>query len=115
MDRPRSSETGGLLRDRGLPVRRLVLVDDALGRGLVQLLGRRRGELLGTIGVSGLNGLTEAAHGGLQRRLHGLVALMRSLVLPVPLDLGLDVRHWASLVRVYLLWVGAGAPQGAST
>ena len=51
------------------------------------------GERLGLVGVAGLGGLAELAHGGLQRRLHGLVALVRSVVLPVALDLGLDVRH----------------------
>ena len=48
---------------------------------------------LGLVGVAGLGGLAELAHGGLQRGLHGLVALVRSVVLPVALDLGLDVRH----------------------
>ena len=39
------------------------------------------------------SGLTEPAHEGLQLGLHSLVALMTLLVLLVPLDLGLDVRH----------------------
>ena len=38
-----ASERGGLLGDRGLAVRGLVLVDDALGGGLVELLGGVRG------------------------------------------------------------------------
>ena len=37
------SESGGALRDRRLAVGGLVLVDDALGRGLVELAARRRG------------------------------------------------------------------------
>jgi len=40
-----------------------------------------------------VRGLTELADEGLQLRLHSLVALMTLLVLLVPLDLGLDVRH----------------------
>ena len=48
---------------------------------------------LGLVGVAGLGGLAELAHERLQRGLHGLVALVRSVVLPVALDLGLDVRH----------------------
>ena len=50
--------------------------------------------------VAGLGGLAELAHGGLQAGLDGLVALVTLLVLLVPLDLGLDVRHWASLRSV---------------
>ena len=50
-------------------------------------------------GVTGVGGLAEATHSRLQRRLHGLVALVRSLVLSVALDLGLDVRHGAGLDR----------------
>ena len=43
---------------------------------------------------TGLGSLVELADGGLQAGLDGLVPLVRLLVLPVALDLGLDVRHW---------------------
>ena len=60
--------------------------------------------------VAGLGGLAELAHGGLQPGLHGLVALVTLLVLLVALDLGLDVRHGASLFagsgRGARLWCG---------
>ena len=46
------------------------------------------GQSHGLVLVAGLGGLAELAHGRLQRRLHGLVALVRSLVLSVALDLG---------------------------
>ena len=48
--------------------------------------------------VAGLGGLAELAHGGLQAGLDGLVALVSLLVLLVPLDLGLDVRHYCAFV-----------------
>ena len=38
--------------------------------------------------------LAEPADRRPERRLDRLVALVRGLVLPVALDLGLDVRHW---------------------
>ena len=59
---------------------------------------------LASVGVAGLGGLAELAHSRLQRGLHGLVALVRSVVLPVALDLGLDVRHGASLVLLDSGW-----------
>src|SRR3954469_3598254 len=88
-----ASERGGLLLDGRLAVGGLVLVDDALGGGLVELLARGHGQGLGLLGA-GLGSLAELADRGLQRGLHGLVALVRSIVLPVALDLGLDVRHY---------------------
>ena len=47
----------------------------------------------------------EAADGGLQRGLDGLVALVRAVVLLVALDLGLDVRHGAGLSVSRRRWV----------
>ena len=44
-----------------------------------------------------VDGLAELAHSRLQRRLDRLVALVRSVVLLVALDLGLDVRHGGCL------------------
>src|SRR6185436_7299089 len=86
------AERGELPRDRRLAVRRLVLVDDALADGLVELARRLAQQRLGVAGVR-RRGLVELADGGLQRRLDRLVAHPALLVLPVALDLGLDVRH----------------------
>src|SRR5690606_41376885 len=82
-----------LLRRRRLLVGGLVLVEDALGDGLVELT---RGDALvhgGLLDVTRGSGLAGLADRGLQRRLDGLVAQPRLLVGLVPLDLGLDVRH----------------------
>src|SRR6185437_7876889 len=79
--------------DRRLAVRGLVLVDDALGHGLVELAGggpHRGGRLLD---VAALDGLAELAHVGAELGLDRLVALVRLLVLLDALDLRLDVRH----------------------
>ncbi len=62
-------------------------MDDALRCGLVELAARIGGQRLGLLGVAGLDGLVEAAHGRLQRRAHSLVALASRLVLTVALDL----------------------------
>src|SRR5687768_16357142 len=105
-----TSEGRGLLVDRRLAVGGLVLVDDALGGGPVLLAGRVLGGRDGLLLVAGLGELAELAHGGLQTGLDGLVALVGSVVLPVALDLGLDVRHGASLFagsgRGARLWCG---------
>src|SRR5215475_9675888 len=96
------------LGDRGLAVRGLVLVDDALARGLVQALRRgahRRGRRRH---VAGVGRLAELAHRGLQGRLDGLVALPRLLVLLVALDLGFDIRHAEASLRFWFSSVGAG-------
>src|SRR6266571_1704609 len=86
------------LGDRGLAVRGLVLVDDALARGLVQALRRHAHRHGRGLGVARVGRLAELAHRGLQRRLDCLVALPGLLVLLVALDLGLDIRHaYASL------------------
>jgi hypothetical protein len=45
------------------------------------------------VGVAGLRSLAKAADRGLERGLDGLVALACLFVLPVSLDLGLDVCH----------------------
>src|SRR5215203_6870610 len=95
----RASERGGLLHDRGLAVRGLVLVDDALGGGLVELLGGVATQRDCLLLVAGLGGFAELAHGGLQAGLDGLVALVTLLVLLVPLDLALDVRHYYASCR----------------
>ena len=74
-------ELGELLGDRRLAVRGLVLVDDALGHGLVELA---RGDLHRggrVLDVAGLDGLAELPHVGAELRLDGLVALVRLLVL----------------------------------
>src|SRR5699024_7764090 len=91
-------DLGGLegvqpLGDRTLAVGCLVLVDDALADSLVQ--GAGSGALLddGLLDVPGFSGQTEPADGGLQRRTNRLVADTGLLVLPVALDLRLDVRH----------------------
>src|SRR5689334_11030560 len=90
---PGGSEGFGLLGDGRLAVGRLVLVDDALGDGLVELARGVAAERDCLVLVAGLGGLTELAHGGLQAGLHSLVALVTLLVLLVALDLGLDVGH----------------------
>src|SRR5690349_24606953 len=75
------AELRAALRQRGLAVRRLVLVNDALTGGLVQVLrcgAHRHGR---RVHVAGVSGLAELAHRGLQRRLDGLVALPCRLVL----------------------------------
>src|SRR5260370_21561808 len=94
----------GALGDRGLAVRRLVLVDDALADSLVQLDVGGPHSLRGLVGIAGLRSLAELPDRRLQRRLDGLVALARLLVLLVSLVLGLDIRHaCASLGMVSLI------------
>src|SRR3954453_117940 len=109
----RGSERGGALADRGLLVRGLVLVDHACRRGLVELAAGVCREALGLVDVAGVCGLAEPAHGGLQRGLDRLVALVRRCALSVALDLGLDVRHGAGLVRWSVLDLGCGSRRGA--
>src|SRR5215207_9492982 len=88
-----SSERVGALRHRRLLVRRLVGMDDALARGLVQLARRvlQGGDRL--VPLTRVGGLAEAADRSLQRRLDRLVAQPRLLVGLDALELGLDVRH----------------------
>src|SRR6516164_3344689 len=95
-------------RYRGLAVHGLVLVNDALAGGLVQALRRGAHRHGRRLHVAGVGRLAELAHRGLQRRLDGLVALPRLLVLLVALDLGLDIRHAEASLRFWFLSVGAG-------
>src|SRR5688572_28007132 len=93
IEMPWSGGGGDLLGDGRLAVGRLVLVNNALARGLVQLasgVALKRGSQLN---VASRESLVELADGGLQRRLDRLVAQPGLFVLPVALDLGLDVRH----------------------
>src|SRR5690606_9400970 len=89
---------GGAVReqppgDRGLTVGGLVLVDDALARRLVELAGSLAHQGGRRLRVARLQSGVELADRGLQRRLDRLVAQPTPLVLPVALDLRLDVRH----------------------
>src|SRR5215831_5357915 len=95
-------------RDRGLAVRGLVLVNDALAGGLVQALRRGAHRHGRRLHVAGVGRLAELAHRSLQRRLDGLVALPRLLVLLIALDLGLDIRHAEASLRFWFSSVGAG-------
>src|SRR4029453_11335760 len=85
------------LGDGRLAVRRLVLVDDALAHGLVELARRDTQQGRGRRGVTGSARPLELPDDRLQRRLDRLVAQPGLLVLPVALDLGLDVRHATAL------------------
>src|SRR5690242_3715582 len=95
-------------RHRGLAVRRLVLVNDALAGGLVQVLRRGAHRHGRRLHVAGVSRLAELTHAGLQRRPDGLVALPRLLVLLIALDLGLDIRHAEASLRFWFSSVGAG-------
>src|SRR5689334_11286571 len=79
--------------ERGLAVGRLVLVDDALAGGLVQLAAGRARQLGGLVLVAGLGGFPERADGRVKRRLHRLVAQSAALVGAIALHLRLDVGH----------------------
>src|SRR4051812_38211342 len=87
------SEAGDLLGQTRLAVGGLVLVDDALAGGLVELLGGDLESGGRGGGVPGLGGGAGAPGGRLPRGLDRNVALTRLLVGPDALDLGLDVRH----------------------
>src|SRR3954453_5852901 len=91
--RARGSERRDLLRDGGLAVGGLVLVDDALRGGLVQLLHRDGEGRGGLVLVTGADREAHVAHVGAQLALHGLVAVVRLLVRPDALQLRLDVRQ----------------------
>ena len=80
---------------RGLLVRRLILVDHALAGGLVQLAAGRRQQLGGLVLIAGLDGLPEPADSRAKRRLHRLVAQTGALVGADALFLRLDVGHAA--------------------
>src|SRR5947209_14476652 len=81
------------VRQRGLLVRRLVLVDHAFAGGFVQLAAGGNQQLGGLVLFAGLGGLAERAHSGAKRRLHRLVAQSGALVGAVALLLRLDVGH----------------------
>src|SRR5215467_1978301 len=102
------AELRAALRHRGLAVRRLVLVNDALASGLVQVLRRGAHRHGRRLHIAGVSGLAELAHRGLQRRLDSLVALPCLLVLLIALDLGLDIRHAEASLRFWFSSVGAG-------
>src|SRR3954453_7979956 len=87
------SDLVGALGHGGLLVRRLVGVDYALARGLVELAARVAHELEGLVLLARFRGLAEPADRGLHRGLDGLVALARLFVRLDPLDLRLDVCH----------------------
>src|SRR6516164_10500066 len=95
-------------RYRGLAVRGLVLVNDALAGRLVQALRRGAHRHGRRLHVAGVGRLAELAHRRLQRRLDGLVALPRLLVLLITLDLGLDIRHAEASLGFWFSSVGAG-------
>src|SRR5690606_34282941 len=100
--RTRSGGLGGLQGpphpgdEAGLAPGGGVAVDDALGRGLVDALDGDPEALLDVVGT-GLGGLDGPLGPGLDLGAHGPVALTTTEVLPVPLDLALDVRHGAAL------------------
>src|SRR5215470_12663045 len=81
------------VRERRLAVRGLVLVDDALAGGLVQLAAGRHQQLAGLLLVARLDGLPESTDRRVKRRLHRLVAQSAALVGAIALFLRLDVGH----------------------
>src|ERR1700761_5694862 len=110
-------EFGEPVGDRRLAVRGLVLVDDALGHGLVELAGGGPHRDRRLLDVAGLDGLAELPHVGAELGLDGLVALARLLVRLDALDLRLDVRHAGmSFVWFKSAWPAQGTvcPPGAA-
>ena len=81
------------LLDAGLALGGLVLVDDTLGSGLVEQAAGLVGGSLGGIEVLGLDGLTDALDGGLERGADRLVADAGLLGGADALLLRLDVCH----------------------
>src|SRR5690242_16563655 len=88
-----SSELVQGLGEGRLLVGRLVLVDDALAGGLVELAAGGGQQLGGLVLLAGVDGLAEAADGRAQSGLHRLVAQARGLVGEDALLLRLDVGH----------------------
>lgn len=82
-----SVQCSWLTHELGLAVGGLVLVDDALGRGLVDALDSGT-QFVGSLSVLGAR---------LDLRAHRLVAQAALLVLSVALDLALDVHVCAAL------------------
>src|SRR5690606_18493532 len=91
----------GALRDGGLTVGRLVLVNDALGRRLAELASRVASQGLRLVDVTGGGCFMEPPDGGLHLGLDRLVAQAGLLVGENALFLGLDVRH----ERVPSVWL----------
>src|SRR5207247_7306957 len=87
----------------GLVVGGVVAVDHALAGRLVVGAGGAAVGGLGALAVAGVEGLAHAAGVGLERGADRLVPHPALLVLPVPLDLGLDVRQGGPL-----WWAGCG-------
>src|SRR6478609_8596178 len=95
-----ASECADRLRQRRLLVGGLVLVDDTLRDGLVELARRLdEGDRRGVLVATG-DGLTDATDVRLELGLHRLVAQARLLVGGDALDLGLDVGHVGTLLCV---------------
>src|ERR1700731_660064 len=91
--RAASSELVQRQRERGFPVGGLVLVDDTLAGGLVQLAAGRLPQRGGLVLVTALGSLMERAVRRVKRRLHRLVAQPAALVGAIALHLRLDVGH----------------------
>src|ERR1700712_2217472 len=89
----RSSELVQGVRESGLLVGRLVLVDDALAGSLVELAAGRHQQLAGLVLLTGGDGLTEPADSRAKGRPHRLVAQSRTLVGENALLLRLDIGH----------------------
>src|ERR1700712_5667162 len=89
----RSSELVQGVRESGLLVGRLVLVDDALAGSLVELAAGRHQQLAGLVLLAGLDGLTEPADSRAKGGPHRLVAQSRTLVGEDALLLRLDIGH----------------------
>src|ERR1700758_5279244 len=79
--------------ERGFAVGRLVLLNHALARGLVQLTAGRPRQFGGLVLVAGLGSLTKRADRRVKRRLHRLVAQPAALIGAIALHLRLDVGH----------------------
>src|SRR5690606_29322332 len=111
-----ASELGEPPSQRRLLVGGLVLVDDALGDGLVELAGRGPQELLRLVLVARIGRLAALADPGAQLALDRTVAQGALLVGLDPLDLGLDVCHWVlpgrSVVSVRATDTGSGPGVG---
>ena len=91
----------------GLPASRGALVQDALRRGAVQVTRRGPEEILGSL-VGALDRHRNLLGVGLEGRPDRLVPDAMTLVLAVPLDLGLDVGHGGRLYQRPLVAPGDG-------
>ena len=93
----------GGLGDSALAISGLVLVDDALAHGLVELAARLARSFGGLVGIAGSGGLIDATDRRLEFALDRLIALVTSVIGLVALDLGLDVCHYSSKVCVLMV------------